>query len=234
MATFTITPTQTFISGDTVLPATLNQLALSNVALTAGTIVEADIAAGAVTNAKLASGIDASKLTTGTLPIARVADGAVTNAKVADGAVVQVVSSTVATVTAVSAVIPSDDTVPQSTEGFELLTATITPNSSTNKVLVQFSGFCASPNTGFAASHVLFRGSTAINAMATSHSVANAFTPVFIQHLDAPASGSALTYSVRVGPSLGTVNLAYNSNGGTRRFGGAASAVLTLTEIKAS
>jgi hypothetical protein len=39
------------------------------------------IANDAVTNAKLASGIDASKLTTGTLPIARIADGAVTLAK---------------------------------------------------------------------------------------------------------------------------------------------------------
>jgi hypothetical protein len=64
--------------------------------------------------------------------------------------------------------------------------------------------------------------------------VANATTPVFIQHLDSPASGSAITYSVRVGPSLGTVNFAYNSNGGTRRYGGQASAVLTLTEIKDS
>jgi hypothetical protein len=36
-----------------------------------------------VTNAKLASGIDASKLTTGTLPIARIADGAVSAAKLA-------------------------------------------------------------------------------------------------------------------------------------------------------
>ena len=93
MATITVTPTQTFISGDTVLPATLNQLAQSTVALTAGTIVAADIASDAVTtvkildanvtNAKIASGVDASKLTTGTLPIARIADAAVTAAKLA-------------------------------------------------------------------------------------------------------------------------------------------------------
>jgi|688.fasta_scaffold45152_2 hypothetical protein len=180
------------------------------------------------------AGITAGGLPDGCVTTSEIADGAVVNSKVADGAVVQVVSSTVATVLSISAPIPSDDTIPQSTEGWELLTATITPNSSTNKILVQFSGFCASPNTGFAASHVLFRGSTAINVMATTHSVANAFTPVFIQHLDSPASGSAITYSVRVGPSVGTVNFAYNSNGGTRRYGGQASAVLTLTEIKDS
>jgi hypothetical protein len=201
----TVTASYNWVSGETVTPAKLNSTA-------APTVVVAD----------------------GEVTTANIADASVTAAKVADGAVVQVVSSTVATVTAVSVVIPADDTIPQSTEGYELLTATITPNSSTNKILVQFSGFCASPNTGFSASHVLFRGSTAINVMGTSHSVANSLTPVFIQHLDSPASGSALTYSVRVGPSSGTANFAYNSNGGTRRYGGAASAVLTLTEIKAS
>jgi microcystin-dependent protein len=95
MATITVTPIKTFVSGETVTPATLNQLAQSTVALTAGSIVAADIASNAVTtakildanvtNAKLASGIDASKLTTGTLPIARIADGGLTAAKLASG-----------------------------------------------------------------------------------------------------------------------------------------------------
>jgi microcystin-dependent protein len=56
MATITVTPTQTFVSGNTVTPATLNQLAQSTVALTAGTIVDADVSASAA--------IAASKLST--------------------------------------------------------------------------------------------------------------------------------------------------------------------------
>jgi hypothetical protein len=56
MATLTITPIKTFVSGETVLPATLNQLAQSTVALTAGTIVDADVSASAA--------IAASKLST--------------------------------------------------------------------------------------------------------------------------------------------------------------------------
>ena len=68
MATLTVTPTQTFISGDTVLPATLNQLAQSTVALTAGTIVDADISASAaIAASKLAATLDLSSKTV-TLP----------------------------------------------------------------------------------------------------------------------------------------------------------------------
>jgi microcystin-dependent protein len=62
MATLTVTPTQTFVSGNTVTPATLNQLAQSTVALTAGTIVDADVSASAA--------IALSKLATGALPTA--------------------------------------------------------------------------------------------------------------------------------------------------------------------
>ena len=65
MATLTVTPTQTFISGDTVLPATLNQLAQSTVALTAGTIVAADIASDAITTVKiLDANVTTAKLAT--------------------------------------------------------------------------------------------------------------------------------------------------------------------------
>ena len=54
-------------------------------ATTAGAVATANLADSAVTNVKIASGVDAAKLTTGTLPIARIADGAVTNVKIASG-----------------------------------------------------------------------------------------------------------------------------------------------------
>ena len=72
MATITVTPTQTFVSGNTVTPATLNQLAQSTVALTAGSIVAADIADAAVTTAKLATVTAQSLLPAGAvMPFAR-------------------------------------------------------------------------------------------------------------------------------------------------------------------
>jgi hypothetical protein len=50
-------------------------------AIADGSVSTAKIVDANVTNAKLASGIDASKITTGTLPIDRIADDAVTDAK---------------------------------------------------------------------------------------------------------------------------------------------------------
>ena len=47
MATITVTPIKTFVSGETVTPTKLNELAQSTVALTAGTIVDADVSASA-------------------------------------------------------------------------------------------------------------------------------------------------------------------------------------------
>ena len=88
MATLTVTPTQTFISGDTVLPATLNQLAQSTVALTAGSIVAADIASGAVTTAKiLDANVTAAKLADSAVTTAKVNNSAVTTAKINNAAV---------------------------------------------------------------------------------------------------------------------------------------------------
>ena len=65
MADINLTPIQTFVSGDIVLPADLNQLAQSTVALTAGSIVAADIASDAVTTVKiLDANVTTAKLAT--------------------------------------------------------------------------------------------------------------------------------------------------------------------------
>ena len=74
MATLVTTPIKTFVSGETVTPTKLNELSQSTVALTAGSIVAADIASDAVTTAKI---LDANVTT------AKLAESAVTQAKLA-------------------------------------------------------------------------------------------------------------------------------------------------------
>jgi hypothetical protein len=85
MATLTITPIKTFTSGETVTPAKLNELSQSTVALTAGTIVDADVSASAA--------IAPSKLGAGALPAAVT----VASANLVDGTIVDAdVSATAA------------------------------------------------------------------------------------------------------------------------------------------
>jgi len=77
----TVTAGYTWTSGETVTPTKLNSTAAPTVVVADNEVTTAKILDANVTNAKLASDIDASKLTTGTLPIARIADAAVTPAK---------------------------------------------------------------------------------------------------------------------------------------------------------
>jgi hypothetical protein len=77
----TVTQGYTWTSGETVTPTKLNSAAAPTVVVADNEITTSKILDANVTNAKLATGIDASKLTTGTLPIARIADGAVSAAK---------------------------------------------------------------------------------------------------------------------------------------------------------
>jgi microcystin-dependent protein len=85
MATITVTPMKTFVSGETVTPATLNQLAQSTVALTAGSIVAADIASNAVTTAKiLDANVTTAKITNANVTTEKIANASVTTAKIAD------------------------------------------------------------------------------------------------------------------------------------------------------
>jgi hypothetical protein len=77
----TVTASYNWVSGETVTPTKLNSTAAPTVVVADNEVTTAKILDANVTNAKLASDIDASKLTTGTLPIARIADDAVTNDK---------------------------------------------------------------------------------------------------------------------------------------------------------
>ena len=226
MATLTVTPTQTFVSGNTVTPATLNQLAQSTVALTAGSIVAADIASDAVTTAKI---LDANVTT------AKIADANVTAPKLQNGVTLQTVYAQTTSLIEIDGVIPADNTKPQNTEGDEVLAATITPSSATNKILVQA---LLTGTLGGAAGTItvaLFKDSAA-DALATSWvsgSSGFALTIPFA-YQDTPNTTSAVTYKIRLGYP-GTGSGLYLNRGalGVAIYNGTMTSSMTLTEIKA-
>lgn len=134
--------------------------------------------------------------------------------------------------TSLSATIPRDDTVPQNTEGTEILSASLTPKSSSSRVRVRFHGF-GSVSTAASIIAALFIDSTAsaVHAVASFHAATDYHGVVSFTYEYAPGDTSAHTYKVRVGPSTGTMRM--NGSSSARYFGGIAAATLTVEEILA-
>jgi len=154
------------------------------------------------------------------------------------GSIIQVQYAEMTTRTSISTTIPFDNTIPQNNEGDEVLTVTITPRSASNSILltahVPMCLVTGSPARAIAA---LFVDNVA-DAIAASSFQGNANLSISVQELQmtaivrhSPATTSAVTYKLRLGPSTGTLHVLGISST-TSRFGGAARVTLTAQEIK--
>lgn len=149
------------------------------------------------------------------------------------GAVLQVAHSQVLTQGTGTTTVPVDDTIPQNTEGNEIITCAITPISATSKLLIEVSlmvAFDADATLVFA----LFQDSTAnaLYAIADKAAGTNDQLHTIMRHYMTAGTTSATTFKARVGSnSAGT--LTWNGAGGNRRFGGVAACRMTITEIAA-
>lgn len=151
---------------------------------------------------------------------------------VPNGTVIGSAIGTYTTNADITAVIPSDDTIPQNTEGTQIISVSYAPSSATSILRATFSTFGAHSATGNM-SAALFVNSTA-NALAgaaTTSPAANYLAPICFQHEWVPGSTSSQTINVRVGVSSGTMRLNGLTSG--RLFGGVAKSVLIIEEIKA-
>ena len=124
---------------------------------------------------------------TGTLPVANLPAGSV----------VQVINATTTTATSTTS----------SSFVATLLTASITPRSASNKILVQVTGPIDSAATNSQANGTIYRGATILSG-------AGGFTNIFsnsgriigslaMTHLDSPATTSSTTYTVYISGSAG-------------------------------
>lgn len=142
-------------------------------------------------------------------------------------------SSTLATsVITGSTVMPFDNTIPQNTEGVECITGSITPSSEFSVIDVDVSLISSLSVTGHV-SVALFQGGVT-GAVAASSSVigfANSVCTIPLSFEMVAGTTSALSFSVRAGGSTaGTITI--NGSGGTGLFGGVATSVLRIKEIK--
>lgn len=146
--------------------------------------------------------------------------------------VVQVESSTTSAYQQVSTVIPFDDSIPQNTEGAEILTVSITPKSASNRILISAT-VQASGTVGFPGTIALFQDSTANALAAACHQpyATDAHFSVSLQHEMAAGTTGSITFKLRVGPNSGGGVFNVNGSGGARKFGGVSMTSLVVTEM---
>jgi hypothetical protein len=88
------------------------------------------------------------------------------------GGIIQVVDASTSTATSTTSTIPFDSTIPQSTEGTELLTVSITPRSTSNKLIIFVSVPFIDASANALITFPLFQdsGANAISLVITRHS----------------------------------------------------------------
>jgi len=128
-----------------------------------------------------------------------------------------------------TAVIPVDNTVPEITEGSDILTLTFAPLLETSRLLIRVVLPVVTTSGAINASMALFQGSTCIGAALTAPAGANYPFCLTLEAEVLPGSTSGQVYSVRFGPAS---NTAYLNGYTTRVFGGVAAASMVITEVK--
>jgi hypothetical protein len=149
------------------------------------------------------------------------------------GAVVQTQYVEYDTFTVLTNVIPFDDTIPQNTEGTEILSVSITPRFASSQILCRFLGAGDVKPEAVSSCAALFR-SGSVSAIASTFwaSPLHYTQAMAIEYLDSPATTSALTYTIRVGPGAAGFLVFNGVHDYIRFLGGSSRAVLTLQEIK--
>jgi hypothetical protein len=157
---------------------------------------------------------------------------AVATSRLPPGAVVQSAYAEYTANADLSAAIPLDDTIPQITEGTQILSAAITPSSTTSKIRARFQCQFIDNTAARNAMAALFLNSRtdALRTAFSSSGGAGFAQVITLEHEHIPGATTAQTYSIRVGPQGGTIRL--NGTGTARLFGGSSAATLVLEEIK--
>lgn len=146
------------------------------------------------------------------------------------GSIVQFLAKAAEAAQDVSTVIPADNTIPQSGEGDEVVSLAITPKATTNLLRIQFSCWGVM-NPGGAITAALFSSASANALQAVVNGGGVQATTLNIDFVMAAGVTTALTFSVRVGPSAGVAGY-YNKNYTGEYFSTAANSFLCITEIQ--
>lgn len=146
------------------------------------------------------------------------------------GDVVQVVNTMVSAYATGTTQMPTDDSIPQNTEGDEYMTLAITPTSASNILIIEASAMLGSDTAG-TMTMALFQDTTAnaLNA-APNYNPITGFSIVKLLHKMVAGTTGATTFKIRAG--LNAANNTYFNGYAGRYFGGVAGSSITIWEIK--
>lgn len=213
------------LTNKTLTSPTINTAIINNPTLNTDTISEYTAAAGVTIDGVLLkdSKMNASYLT----------NDSITNTQIGIGQIAQVVSTNSAALGTTTTLLPFDDTIPQNTEGAEVITLAITPKSATNKLVIDFSTLSGASVAMFV-SLALFQDTTA-NAIAATGDymdTATAGLNMNLKHTMTAGTTSSTTFKIRIGgAAAGTVS--WNGVNAARRFSTIPKTTITITEYKA-
>jgi len=130
-----------------------------------------------------------------------------------------------------AATTPADDSIPQITEGWQVLSQAITLKSATNRVRVTVSGALSSSTGPDSGSVALFfdGGANAINASQFTTTTAGYQMPQSFVFEHVPGVTGSRTYAVRIGCSTYTTYI--NGNTTTRLYAGTSRWAMVIEEI---
>ena len=154
--------------------------------------------------------------------------GTIAAGRLPAGSVLQVVNYQTGTFSSGTTQMPLDNTIPQITEGFQILSLAITPISATSKLLFNVN-VQVIPQTAAWTGVALFQGATANAIAATGSYWADGGGVIPFNYFMTSGTTSSTTFTVRVGmDAAGTLFI-----NGAPYWGGVANTSITITEIAA-
>lgn len=170
--------------------------------------------------------------TSGTTEIYRSASWRDLEAGGGSGTTVQRVYTTSTTQGSTTTTIPFDNTIPQNTEGAEFMTLSITPNNTSNVLIIEVSIPVVDSSASNYWTGAIFQDSTAdaLAAAGTSFYASTYTDTFYLRHIMAAGTTSATTFKFRYGTSSGTAYILRSAGSATDVYSTSCIGTMTITE----